>query len=197
MSDDANEAPEWLQQSRDAVAAEREASPWLRAQVSDDNRSDWGKLADELIFRPLTIEIGVSDRRVVDVHLPRPYDSDGDLNCGRPGCLYCGRGERFSQPLERLSCPSCGRQTLMATDRGRVLCSSDSCGCQAALQQLLTPDALTEGQHRVTLSPIGHWTAVHPMIERIGDRLIHCGIEGVARNMIRRPPWTPTQQLPS
>lgn len=151
----------------------------------DDTRSDWGKLADELIFRPLTPP-GIGAPRVVDVHLPCPYDSDGDLNCGRPGCLYCGRGERFSQPLERLSCPSCGRQTLMATDRGRVLCSNSYCGCRTALQQLLTPDALTEGQHRVTLSPIGHWTAVHPMIERIGDRMIHCGIEGVARNMIDR-----------
>lgn len=132
---------------------------------------------------PTTGHVG----RVIDVHMPCPYDTDGDTDCGRPGCLYCGGGERFTGALDMISCPSCGQQTLMATDRGRVLCRNSACEHQGALQQLLAPgDQLTVGQHRVTLTKIGHWTAVHPVVERIGDGLLRCGIEGTARNMIDR-----------
>jgi hypothetical protein len=80
-------------------------------------------------------------------------------------------------------CPmGCDAKLVMLTETGLLECPGKNCPDKYAVSKLLTRESATT-KHIVTLHT-DHWSAKHPLSERIDNKLLNCQI-GLAAGAMR------------
>lgn len=81
-------------------------------------------------------------------------------------------------------CPSCGHHSLAVVD-GRVGCGHRGCKEPDAVRRIL---ADPEINHVVRIHPDETFTVRHPLIERLGNRLMECGVLTTIHRVLQHSP---------
>lgn len=84
--------------------------------------------------------------------------------------------------ITHLWCPmGCGQTIIAYDDNGDVECSNDGCPDNRAVEKLLDQSTV---KHVVRINH-EHWSAMHPLFERIGAKLLDCGIDQGVHDAMR------------
>ena len=97
------------------------------------------------------------------------------------GVVTPRKGEMIeSSVLTEMSCPmGCGK-TIHTSREGLVLCVNPDCPDMRAIGKIMDGEHIAK--HRIKFSR-GHWSCVHPIFERIENKLLDCDIERAVSEM--------------